>query len=715
MSFLNPFFLLALLAVGLPLLLHLLKLRKAKKLSFSTLQFFKALEQTTLRRVEIKRWLLLLLRMLALACLAMVLARPFLPPNSFGLANQNTSVVHAILIDNSSSMSRIGPQGPLLEQAQAVALEMIDNGRERDRFVLQNTSGPALFNQISESTTARARAQEITIQQGGDYLVKRYTELVELIQNAPYAQKNIYVITDGQVNSLAPLVDYLTQSNDSAAINQAIRPPLPTTIIALGDTDVQNTYVSNVELSSNLVGINTPSEVFVEVHNAGSIPIANQFLSLEFNDQQVGQYTLSLGAGEKRILSFEIVPSSTGSNTGLLRLEGDEFGIDNERAISLFVPDQRNILWLEETATSLGPRSPLELVIQTLSNPQNPSSSALNITKRTLNSWDEQELEQFDAVLIHGLTQIPDGLINSLLPWVQNSHGLWVIPSSTSQLTSYNRLLSSFNAGQFVGQIGNYGSYEAQTNADEIIENHPLFDGLFEREEREELEIDPISIYYQFQHNASGADGGYNVIQNSFGDPLLFSKAFGNGQLLISSIGYDAGFSNIQLKPIFPPLLYRALVFISSSQQGGLEEHELGNTLEIVDERSMTGARFVQGKKTWAAREQQSSSGLRFSADDEEWEPGWIQLKNDAQQRSIALLAPMSESIFTTYDEQTWETRISDSPYLSLEELSGEQLSAEIQAISFGREIWTWFLLAGLFFLLLETLVSVFYTPQQYE
>jgi hypothetical protein len=592
---------------------------------------------------------------------------------------------------------------------------MINNGRERDRFVLQNTSGPALFNQISESASARARTQEITIHQGGDYLVKRYTELVELIQNAPYAQKNIYVITDGQVNSLAPLVDYLTQSNDSAAINQAIRPPLPTTIIALGDTDVQNTYVSNVELSSNLVGINTPSEVFVEVHNAGSIPIANQFLSLEFNDQQVGQYTLSLGAGEKRILSFEIVPSSTGSNTGLLRLEGDEFGIDNERAISLFVPDQRNILWLEETATSLGPRSPLELVIQTLSNPQNPSSSALNITKRTLNSWDEQELEQFDAVLIHGLTQIPDGLINSLLPWVQNSHGLWVIPSSTSQLTSYNRLLSSFNAGQFVGQIGNYGSYEAQTNADEIIENHPLFDGLFEREEREELEIDPISIYYQFQHNASGADGGYNVIQNSFGDPLLFSKAFGNGQLLISSIGYDAGFSNIQLKPIFPPLLYRALVFISSSQQGGLEEHELGNTLEIVDERSMTGARFVQGKKTWAAREQQSSSGLRFSADDEEWEPGWIQLKNDAQQRSIALLAPMSESIFTTYDEQTWETRISDSPYLSLEELSGEQLSAEIQAISFGREIWTWFLLAGLFFLLLETLVSVFYTPQQYE
>ena len=715
MSFLNPFFLLALLAVGLPLLLHLLKLRKVKKLSFSTLQFFKALEQTTLRRIEIKRWLLLMLRMLALACLAIVLARPFLPPNNFGIANQNASVVHAIIVDNSPSMSRIGPQGPLLEQAQTLALEMIDNGQDRDRFVLQSTSGPALFNHLSESATARARVQEISIQRGGDYLIKRYAELVKLIQNAPFAKKNIYFITDGQSNNVAPLVEYLNQLNRSSKVNQAIRPAIPTTIIALADPRVQNTYVSKVKLSSNLMGINTPLELFVEVHNASSIPIANQFLTLEFNDRQVGQYTLSLAANESRTLSFEIVPSSTGSNTGLLRLEGDEFGLDNIRTISLFIPDQRNILWLEEANAPLGPQSPLELVIQTLSNPQNPSSSNFNIIKRTIDSWDEQELKEFDAVLIQGLTQIPDELVNSLLPWVQNGHGLWVIPSSTSQLTSYNRLLSPFNAGQFVGQIGNYGSYEVQTKADEIIENHQLFNGLFEKEEREELEIDPISIYYQFQHNTSGADGGYNLIRNSYGDPLLFSKTFGNGQLLVSSIGYEPGFSNIQLKAIFPPLLYRALVFISSSQQGGLDEHELGRALEIEDERRLAGAVFVQGNKTWTAREQQSNIGIRFSGDDQEWEPGWIQLKNDTNQRNIALLSPIGESIFSTYDKQTWETRISDSPYLSLEEFGSEQLRAEIRAISFGREIWTWFLMAGLLFLILETIVSIYYTPQEYE
>ena len=53
-------------------------------------------------------------------------------------------------------MSRIGPQGPLLEQAQTLALEMIDNGQDRDRFVLQSTLWPRIVQSSMESVTARA-------------------------------------------------------------------------------------------------------------------------------------------------------------------------------------------------------------------------------------------------------------------------------------------------------------------------------------------------------------------------------------------------------------------------------------------------------------------------------------------------------------------------------------------------------------------------------
>ena len=77
MSFLNPIFLLALLAVGLPLVIHLLNLRKPKRVKFSTIAFFNELKQTTIQKIKLKRWLLLALRFLAITCLAMVLARSF--------------------------------------------------------------------------------------------------------------------------------------------------------------------------------------------------------------------------------------------------------------------------------------------------------------------------------------------------------------------------------------------------------------------------------------------------------------------------------------------------------------------------------------------------------------------------------------------------------------------------------------------------------------
>ncbi|HBQ61566.1 MAG TPA: hypothetical protein DD671_18635, partial [Balneolaceae bacterium] len=106
MSFLNPLFLFALVAVGLPLLIHLLNLRRPQKVSFSTLAFFRELKNTTIKRIRIKRYLLLILRLLAIACLALVLARPFLPPALSGGGSAQAPALNAVLLDNSISMSR---------------------------------------------------------------------------------------------------------------------------------------------------------------------------------------------------------------------------------------------------------------------------------------------------------------------------------------------------------------------------------------------------------------------------------------------------------------------------------------------------------------------------------------------------------------------------------------------------------------------------------
>ena len=76
MTFLTPSVLWFLGAVSIPILIHLLSRLRINKVEFSTVRFIKQLETSSIRKVQIQKILLLLLRVLALASLVMMMAQP---------------------------------------------------------------------------------------------------------------------------------------------------------------------------------------------------------------------------------------------------------------------------------------------------------------------------------------------------------------------------------------------------------------------------------------------------------------------------------------------------------------------------------------------------------------------------------------------------------------------------------------------------------------
>src|ERR1051326_5218888 len=64
MTFLNPLVLFGLVAAAIPVILHLLNLRKLRTIEFSTLTFLKELQQTKIRRLKLRQLLLLIVRTL---------------------------------------------------------------------------------------------------------------------------------------------------------------------------------------------------------------------------------------------------------------------------------------------------------------------------------------------------------------------------------------------------------------------------------------------------------------------------------------------------------------------------------------------------------------------------------------------------------------------------------------------------------------------------
>ncbi|WP_409029185.1 BatA domain-containing protein [Gracilimonas sediminicola] len=697
MSFLNPIFLFALIAVGLPLLIHLLNLKRPQKIAFSTLAFFQELKNTTIRRIRIKRYLLLILRLLAIACLALVLARPFLPPGLSGGGTTQAPALNAILLDNSISMSRIGKQGPLFEYAREIIGDIESSAKDEDRFMLQLTNGEGEYSNILSRANLLRTVDEVEIKSSGNFTLNRLTGLIESVKEAPYQNKNIFVITDGQLSQLDDLRD-LDMEDVSVSI------------IDVGEVEVQNTMISDISTSTNMIGTNIPFTLNVELANESDVAAVNQFVSLEFEGQNAGQYSIALAPNERKTYTFEITPSQTGSSKGKLIIEGDEFQPDNEYYFTVQVPETRNVLWVSEEN-----RNP-QFISYTgaMLRVAGENDAQLSYQEATPDIFETANLSEFDAVLLDGVESIPEYSFQGLQEYVQNGGGVMFFPSENGNINNYNNLFAQFNAGRFAGIQGEYASFSAVATADELLEDHPAFTGLFEREQNEQLRFTNPDIYYYLKLVTNSSGTGFDLLSMNNGDVLVHEKRFGEGSLLIATIGNDPGWSNFPVKPLFAPFYYRILLYSASSDQGGFANHQLGNTFSWRGNIDGENAVIKVGEDEIKPTVDVVSSGIRLRYPAEEWTPGWVTVTDGEKQYVLSANLSADESDFSETNEQQLENLIEDAEisWVQTTELNEEELQNEIMASGFGKEIWSWFMLAGLLFLILESLVSIWYKAE---
>src|SRR5437867_10171524 len=103
MSFLNPIMLVGLLAVSVPIIIHLLNRRKFQKVVWAAMRFLQASVEQNQRRMKIEDLILLVVRCLLLVLLALALARPAILSNTADRFGQS-KVTAIIIVDNSYSM-----------------------------------------------------------------------------------------------------------------------------------------------------------------------------------------------------------------------------------------------------------------------------------------------------------------------------------------------------------------------------------------------------------------------------------------------------------------------------------------------------------------------------------------------------------------------------------------------------------------------------------
>src|SRR5947209_14815885 len=126
MGFFSPWFLGGLLAVGLPVYIHLLRQHRSEPIKFSSVMFLERRTQSSVKHRRLKYLALLALRLAVILLLALLFANPFIRRSVTAAGGRKFVMV---AVDNSFSMRA----GDRLNQAKRAALDVVSGMGAGDR------------------------------------------------------------------------------------------------------------------------------------------------------------------------------------------------------------------------------------------------------------------------------------------------------------------------------------------------------------------------------------------------------------------------------------------------------------------------------------------------------------------------------------------------------------------------------------------------------
>jgi len=698
MSFLTPFYLLGILAIAIPIILHLINFRKPKKQAFSTLVFFKQLQKSSIKRLKLKKRLLLLIRVLAIALLAFALARPMISPGS-GFNFGSGSVLYLVLVENGPAMSQIDERGPLMDTALSAVEQLASRAGSDDRFLIYNTHGELLMQEEVGAEQALRLLNEMESVNAGNFTSNRLWALLSRGEATDRQNRSMYIVGRGSEELAAELEDFEADVSFSLEL-------MPLSIIQTGETPASNVAITQISSSSQIVAGGRPVSLDVEVSNLGERPVFNYFLSLETQGEMAGQYQFDLEPGESSVYSFEAIPPDEGAMTGRAVLEGDAIAFDNERFFAFELPKARSIVLVTPEEVSRGRASWIEPVFEAARR----TAGQIELTRVTWDGFSASMEQGPDAVVLEGVRDIPEYAWPELLSFVQQGGGLVLFPGEGGTPERFNRFLEQANAGRYTGLVGDPGRFEAVARVGTLVRGHPILDDIFEIEEDEDVRFNLPDIFHYWRYSTASGSASQQILRTNLGDPLLVQHNLGEGRIFVSAIHTSPGWSAFTVNPLFAPLFYRLGLYAAAGESGGLNEYTLGDSFEWYSNLPLNQASIQLNDLVTAPEITAVSRGVRIVSDTDEWQPGIARIASETDSLKIAVNQSITESNFRTLSEEQLAAIFADhfnvSTLVKLDQEPEQNIGVQLGSAGTGREIWNWFIIIGIILLLSESVVT---------
>ena len=678
MTLLNTGVLWGLLALAIPIIIHFFNLQRPKQILFSNIAFVKEVKKSVVRRVRFRQWLLLVARLLAIAALVLAFANPvILKEDQQELLQGHRSV--AIVLDNSYSMTAGNEKGNYFQQAISLSRNIIKAYSRQDEFLLMTTSDLRLNYNFGEQEAALEELKALNIDQN----IRNQGEILqfreEIFARANHQLHELYFLSDFQTSTVMADSQQVSLQDSSLLIKY----------IPLATREQRNVYVSETRILSQIVEKNKPVNLSMSLINDGNNPVKDLSLRVILEGKAVAISNHSLEANAATEVSLSFTPSESGWLSGFVELDDNPVDFDNRRYFSLYVPEREKVLVVE------GQNSPnLRILYGDLIN----QFETEFIPFRSIASV---QLNDYQSLILSGITNISSGLSDRLKSFLLEGGGIMFFPGEDMDLNSVNQFLESIRVGSFQSKINFQESRPAST----VDLAHPIFAGVFQQSQRRaSFDAPGVKQYHPIRLNNQSIQNRIMALENQ--DPILLETKVGNGILYTFSLFPGDQWTDFHLKTIFAPVIYRITQILNQSQNVS-EGQEIGfftpkslrtNKKSLIFLRNENGQsippeQYVQGGATI----------LNFEKMDI-LEGVYDILQEEVLLEKIAFNISDQESRLDFMEAQTLGQLLSQKGYDQIQVLPPlpDQVRGFIETEKQGFPLWKYFIIAALFFLVVE-------------
>jgi len=677
MALTYPFFLLGLLALAVPIVIHLFELRKPKKALFSNTSFIQEVKLVTARQQKLKHLLILLARLGFVLFLVLMFCQPFLPAPK---QEQRGGEAVKVLLDTSPSMQVQG------EDEQSAFDKAVEEARDIPLAYSASTS----FELVNKSSVLLAASlyrdalEQLSISGQTAPVKGTVNKLFDQERNG--LQGQTYIFSDFQKNDFSPQL--LTQFDTAQQVF----------LVPLAGKESKNVYVDSLSLEDAFVRTDADISMRIRLHNGGSVAANECQVKVFIGERQAASFQASVEAGGSSTTTVRVRLANTDLQKCRIEVEDFPITFDNTYYFTLQAAPKIRIT---ELATGNGPAQRLygnePLFDYTLS-----SSSNVNY----------QLLGAANLVLLQEVSRVDAGLRENLREAVQKGKTLVIVPpANPADKQTYNALFRDLGLGPIQWEPAPNGRPVLRDVAAPNAQN-PFFRDVFAQQNRPPVMPKAAPV---LRWSRSGTE----VLRMRDGEAFLAGFPSGQGMVYLFSTPFSGGYSDFTKHALFVPVMYRlAMQSYHNDQQPAYRLNQ--RTLALAVEGGVGGServyKLVKDSLTFIPAQRVQAGELRFDVPPGMQTPGFYRLVRD--ERPITTLAfnfDKRESDLSHYSAQELRVMIGPNrPNIRVYDANGrESVAQQYKAERVGTPLWRYCLALALACLLIEVLLLRFGSRRQ--